>query len=84
MAKKFWDEEKLIGEVEKSKNTTIKFKVVKKDGVLYGESREWFTDKNGEEMPTKKGHCLTVEQIDDFIAHWEMVRDELKKMAGKN
>lgn len=81
---KFWDSEKILAEIEKGTNTTITFKIVTKNGKTFAESREWFYDtrRSSRPTPTKKGHVLQLDDVEDFIAGWNMLHDELKELKG--
>ena len=63
MAKKFWDSEKSVGEVEKEEVRRIRF-YVEKYGRKYVAVSEWkFDEKAGVEKPI--GTRYPVEAIDD-------------------
>jgi len=65
MAENFWSKEELITEIEKG-SKIVKFRIVEKDGKRYFEQREWFENKHGEELPTKKGYTWPLEIWEDF------------------
>lgn len=70
----FWDKEELVGEVEKNGGNVYKIKNVVKGGRQFVDLREFFTGKDGKELPTKKGVAIPYELVDDVIANLEMAK----------
>ena len=78
----FWDREKLVAEMEKGRNKVVTFKVVEKNGKVYGESREWFwSERENKWLPTKKGNVVPSDVIEDFVAHWEVLAEEVDEVV---
>ena len=76
MAKKFWDKEKFIGEIEKGGGKTYKISAVEKWGRKYVAVSEWKHDqKAGMEKPIG-GQAYPVEAIDDVCAMLMMGKEE--------
>ena len=48
---------------EKARGETINVYIGEYRGTKYLHIREWYTDKDGEEKPTKKGIALPLEKI---------------------
>ncbi len=76
--KKFWDNEKEIERVDKGGNSFYIARIVERNGEKFGEVRQWFTDKDGNERPTKKGLVIPQESLSDVRAMLDMIMDELE------
>lgn len=75
----FWDKETLVGEFEKNgSGNTYKVKIVEKDERKFVDFREFFTNKDGEDVPTRKGVAIPADVLVDVIAHLEMAKVELE------
>ncbi len=78
----FWDYEYIVEETEKGSNI-VKFSLAAKDGKQFISIREWYTDKEGNERPTRKGLTIPVDLIDDYTAAIDACVDALDHMETK-
>ncbi len=56
-------EEKVIVVHEKSRGETVRVYLGEYKGITYLHIREWYTDKDQEQKPTKKGIALPLDKI---------------------
>jgi len=77
MAEKFWDEERELERIDKGGGSFYVARIVEKDGNRYGEVRQWFEDREGNERPTKKGLVVPEGSLKDMRALWDTIIEEI-------
>lgn len=65
----FWDNEELIGKIDKNGREEIHVKKVEKKDKKYVDVRVfWFDGNSGEFRPSQKGVTIALESFNDFKA----------------
>jgi Transcriptional Coactivator p15 (PC4). len=63
----FWDNEELVGKIEKNNREEIHIKKVEKKGKKYVDIRVfWFEGESGEFRPSQKGVTVALESFAQF------------------
>lgn len=63
----FWDNEELVGKIEKNNREEIQIKKVEKKGKKYIDIRVfWLEGESGEFRPSQKGVTVAVESFEQF------------------
>ncbi len=71
-------DEKIIGEIQKTKNKKTIIKIKEFKGKTYIDQRDYFkSDKMDEWSPTKKGCMILTDQAAALVSIYEKVEDEL-------
>lgn len=73
----FWDEEKLLTEMEKTGNKTLKFRKTSKDGKTYLEISEWYYAKKDKQERMKKGITIPYDLVGEFGHHFDMAKEDI-------
>jgi hypothetical protein len=82
MSNKFWNFEKVCGEIDRnpSRGIILRFKVVEKNENVYFDIREFFLDKDKDEYrPTKKGIVVPFDMFNEFIENLKKIENEINK-----
>ena len=66
-----------IIEIQKNKTNYVQIEVREYEGNPYVDVREFFDDKEGNRLPTKKGITFTPKVLDEVIEGLSQLRDKI-------
>jgi len=71
----FWDDQAVVGEVERDERNKIVVSQTKKNNKQYVDIRTWYRERsNGEQWLPGKGISVPIEQFDKVMALLEQVK----------